>query len=358
LVICGPTATGKTALALRLAKKFHGELVSADSRQVYRGMDIGTGKDLPSKLIPHNSYLITQCQNRSYKLSSYDIEGIPLWLYDVVDPDGEFSVTHYEILAHTVIEDIRKRGKLPIVVGGTGLYIKSLLSPIETSYIPPDKNLRKILKSYSLEDLQGKLQKEDSSLWDEMNTSDRLNPRRLIRKIEIARYKRDKKTKDSKTRLHQACLPARQGFGGQAVRAMKIEENILLIGLTASYPVLYKHIDKRVENRVKHGIINEIKTLLEKGYSWDLPSMNTFGYKEWRDYPRMSNVKYQMSNERELQKNILQKWKWDEHAYARRQMTWFKREKGIVWFDVTKPSFREEVETAVKQWYTTSGYAQ
>jgi tRNA dimethylallyltransferase len=329
LIVCGPTATGKTALALRLAKKFHGELVSADSRQVYRGMDIGTGKDLPVNLKSQISNLKIKFKSNTYIIPYYETKGIRLWMVDVVDPDGEFSVAHYEILAHTVIEDIRKRGKLPIVVGGTGLYIKSLLSPIETSYIPPDKNLRKTLEFYSLEDLQEKLQKEDSSLWDEMNTSDRLNPRRLIRKIEIARYKRDKDIK---------------------IVRYKERQDVLLIGLTAPHKTLYKRIDERVEKRIKQGIINEIKTLLEKGYSWDLPSMNTFGYKEWKNI-------FFLTHNSSLVTHAIERWKYDEHAYARRQMTWFKSEKGIVWFDVTKPSFGEEVEAAVKQWYTTSGYA-
>ncbi|MCJ7826192.1 tRNA (adenosine(37)-N6)-dimethylallyltransferase MiaA, partial [Patescibacteria group bacterium] len=275
LIVCGPTATGKTTLAVQLAKKFNGELVSADSRQIYKEMDIGTGKDIFRRSKIKDKRLKIKIKNQIYELIPYDMDGIPLWLYDVVNPDEEFSVAHYQHIATSVIENIRKRGKLPIVVGGTGLYIKSLLFPIETSHIPPNKQLRKTLERYSLEDLQKRLQKEDSLTWDLMNLSDRQNPRRLIRKIEIALYKKDRKTSDNKTSLHQC-------FGGQAVRAKKIEEDILLIGLTASYPVLYQRIDERVEKRVRQGIVGEVKSLLGKGYSWDLPSMNTFGYKEWK----------------------------------------------------------------------------
>ncbi len=123
LVICGPTATGKTVLAAEIAKQFNGELVSADSRQVYRSMDICTGKDRPD---------------------------VPIWLYDIVDPDEEFSVSQWVVLARGAIADIHKRNKLPIVVGGTGLYIHALLYPFETINIPPDRTLRNKLQALSV----------------------------------------------------------------------------------------------------------------------------------------------------------------------------------------------------------------
>ena len=120
-----------------------------------------------------------------------------------------------------------------------------------------------------------------------------------------------------------------------------------MIGLTAPLKMLYERIDERVGKRVKQGIVDEIKGLVEKGYSWDLPSMNTFGYKEWKNYFNMSRVTCHVS-----QKDVIQRWKYDEHAYARRQMTWFRKQEGIRWFDVAKPLYKEKVETIVRQWYT------
>lgn len=331
LIVCGPTATGKTALALGLAKKFNGELVSADSRQVYRGMDIGTGKDLPRNAKCQILNAKWHFRNKVYNVPKYHIDGVDVWMYDVVRPDEEFSVAHYQSLATYVIEDIRKRSKLPIVVGGTGFYFASLLSPIETSHIPPNKTLRKRLQQMSLVELQERLQKEYPSFWDAMNVSDRQNARRIIRKIEIAEYKRQE---DAKTIRQKDNNTIRQ-------------EDVLMVGLTAPYPVLYKRIDERVEKRVRNGIVGEIAALLKKGYSWDLPSMSGLGYCEWKAYFDMSHVTCHMS-----QKDITQRWKWDEHGYARRQMAWFKKMKGICWIDISLAGWQEKVETTVRKWYT------
>lgn len=290
LIICGPTATGKTVLAATLAKKFNGELISADSRQVYRGMDIGTGKDRPAS--------------------------VRVWLYDVVNPDEEFSVAHFQRLARSAIEDINKRGKLPIVVGGTGLYIKSLIEPMETINIPPNVSLRQALETLTLEQLQKKLQGFSMDAWNSMNQSDRRNPRRLIRKIEVFQH----------------------GYYGDNNYNNYKNYDFLILGLTAPLPILYERIDQRVEDRMKQGIVEEVQRLLDKGYTWDLPAMNTFGYIEWKDVHKNTD-------------EIVQSWKYHEHAYARRQMTWFRKQKGIVWFDTT------QVENVIKQvdvWYNMS----
>lgn len=331
LVICGPTATGKTQLAVELAKIHNGELVSADSRQIYNGMDIATGKDLPVDLKLQNSNLKFNFKNKHFQLIPYNVDGINLWMYDIVDPDEEFSVSHYQTLAGSVIQNIRKRGKLPIIVGGTGLYITSLLSPIKTSHIPQNKQTRSELEQSDLIELQKRLQKDDSLAWDSLNDSDRKNPRRLIRKIEIAEFERLKSSKmlDSKT--------------------VKREElNTFIIGLTAPYPFLYQRIDQRVEQRVADGVLDEIRALLKKGYTWDLPSLNTFGYKEWKEYVLLSHAHCRMS-----QKDVIQRWKYDEHGYARRQMTWFKKMKGIRWTDISDAHWRKKVESLVGSWYTS-----
>lgn len=261
LIVCGPTATGKTALAAMLAKKYNGELVSADSRQVYRDMDICTGKDRPD---------------------------VPIWLYDIADPDEEFSVSKWVKLAHSAIADIRQRNKLPIVVGGTGLYINALIHPFETIDIPPNKSLRKELQKLSVGELQAMIPRGD------MNQSDWNNPRRLIRKIEIAK-------------------------SGIVEKKQSNTFNYLAIGLTAPLPVLDARIDKRLASRVRAGLTEETGRLLVR-YSRNLPSMSAIGI--------------------------------NEHAYARRQMTWFKKQPDIRWFDITDLDYQDSVTTLVGEWYT------
>lgn len=262
LVICGPTATGKTALAAGIAKKFNGELVSADSRQVYRGMDIVTGKDRPD---------------------------VPIWLYDIVNPDEAFSVSRWVHLANGAIADILKRNKLPIVVGGTGLYIHALLHPFATIDIPPDTALRARLQTVSVVQLHNMVTRSH------MNDSDWQNPRRLIRKIEISRSKTGA---SKKTPMFDA----------------------LIIGLTAPLPILYARIDTRFASRIRQGMNKESDILIKK-YGRSFPSMSAIGL--------------------------------NEHAYARRQLTWFKKQKGIHWYDVTDPKMSAEVAELVGAWYTS-----
>ena len=326
LVICGPTATGKTALGVRLAKKFKGEIVSADSRQVYKEMDVGTGKDLPvgAKL------RIANCELRiaDYQIGYYQIKGVKIWLYDVVEPDHHFSVADYVKCANLVIKDIWKRKKLPILVGGTGLYIKAVIDGIETIGIPPDWKLRKKLSGYQVIRLSELLKKLDPEKWKRMNESDKKNPRRLIRAIEIA-LQSPNKIQNSKFKI----------------------QKVLFIGLTAPYKVLYERIDKRVDKRVKQGIIEEIKNLLAKGYTFENSILGeTIGYKEWREC--FKNSKFQIPNSK--LEEIVQRWKYDEHAYSRRQMTWFKKDKRINWFGITKRGFKKEIEKKIKNWLGNS----
>ena len=137
LLICGPTATGKTHLALDLAKKFNGELISADSRQVYKGLDIGTGKDLPVN---------SKFQMENDKLGFYSINGVKVWGYDLVEPKREFSVAQYIKIANDIIKNIWERGKLPILIGGTGFYIQGIVDGIPRAQIPINNKLRNLLK--------------------------------------------------------------------------------------------------------------------------------------------------------------------------------------------------------------------
>ena len=334
LVICGPTATGKTSLGIKLAKKYNGEIVSADSRQVYQGMDVGTGKDLPvnSKFEIRNS---KQVQNSKLKIPNYQIgyyliNGGRVWLYDIVEPDYQFSVADYVRCANLVIKDIGKRGKLPILVGGTGFYIKAVVDGIGTLGVPPDWGLREKLSNLEIELLREKLRRLDPGRLQKMNESDRQNPRRLIRAIEIAKQNQKPKTKNQKHKL-------------------KIKK-VLLIGLKVSNKVLYERIDKRVDERVKQGVIGEIKRLLKMGYSWENSVLGTtMGYREWQEYFEESEVK---SEKLKVKTEIIQKWKYDEHAYARRQMTWFRKDKRIRWVDISKKRWENRVEELVQKWYS------
>lgn len=329
LVICGPTATGKTNIALFLAECFGGELISADSRQVYTGMDTGTGKDVKKfktqtatfKKKDNRFFMNISYKNTIYAVVPYIIHTIPVWMYDVVRPDEEFSVAVYQHLAKKVIASIILRNHLPIIAGGTGLYIRSLISGIDTAAIPPDRTFRRTAETLKLQELQNVLKKEDSTSWNIMNPSDRANPRRLIRKIEIALWNKNNQREN---------------------RNVSEEQDVLTIGLTAPRQYLYRNIDQRVDERVRHGVIREVETLLSKGYSWGMPSFNSMGYKEWKPYfEKHAPVS-----------SIVSVWKNDEHGYARRQLTWFTKQKDVVWFDITKPGYQKNIETLVRSWYT------
>ena len=336
LIICGPTATGKTRLALHFAHLLDGELISADSRQVYRGMDIATGKDLPVNFKfqifrpKDDRPLADNFQNQ--KIPYYTDGKVRIWGLDLVNPDEEFSVAHFRQFAKTVITDIQKRRKLPIIVGGTGLYIKALLEPLTAIPVPRNDALRSILENASVATLQKKLQEIDRYRFERMNNSDRNNPRRLIRAIEVEEYYKANTT--HKTHMTQV---------------QKIN-NTLMIGLTAAKETISDRISKRVEERLKQGMVDEVKKLLDSGFSKDLPSMSATGYKHL-----ISNFKYQINTNKyqyPIKEEIINAWKQEELQYAKRQLTWFKKQKGIIWFDTQRKNWEKTVVDRVKEWYT------
>jgi len=321
LVICGPTSTGKTALALSLAKQFNGEVVSADSRQVYIGMDVGTGKDLPknSKL----QILPAQAGLNSKLGGYYEVDGIKVWGYDLVEPQKDFSVAQYLSIANRIIDFIEKTGKLPILVGGTGLYIKAVIDGIPTAKIPQNKNLRKSLASKSKDELFEILAQLDPIHAGSLNTSDRKNPRRLIRAIEIATWKLEGK--------------------GNKEKPAKKEKSTLFVGLKTAKEELEKRIEKRIDERIKKGVIGEVKKILKNKIGWEDQAMTALGYKQWKDFLEGKKTK----------EEVVQKWKVEERKFAKRQLTWFKRDKRINWFDVTNLGWQEKVEKLVKKWYSS-----
>lgn len=310
LIICGPTSTGKTSLGLSLAKKFNGEILSADSRQVYRGMDIGTGKDLPGGARLKTPWF----KNFGY----YETGAIRVWGYDLADPKRDFSVAQYLKFADKIIADIKKRGKLPIVIGGTGLYIKAVVDGIPTAEIPRNESLRKHMGKKKAEELFEILARLDPIRAGGMNASDRQNPRRLIRAVEVATSNK-KLTVDSR----------------------RLTVDSFFIGLTAPPEILFSRINTRVEKRVNEGVEEEVKKLLKRGVKWNSQAMTSMGYGVWKDYFEGKITKEELIN----------KWVDQEKGYTRRQLVWFKKDKRVIWFNATEKNFQKKVEKTAEKWY-------
>jgi tRNA dimethylallyltransferase len=235
IVINGTTSSGKTSLAVRLAYKYNGEIISSDSRQVYKGMDIGTGKDLAE-------YKIKDKKGKTIN--------IPYHLIDVVSPKTDYNLGKFKKKADKVLKDIIKRGKLPIIAGGTGLWTQALVDNFNLSPIKPDPKLREKLEKLSVSKLFVKLREIDKKFADNLHESDKKNKRRLIRYIEVK--SRKLKVKNQKPKI----------------KSQKYE--YLLLGLAWPKDVLEKRIYKRLIDRIeKEGMIDEVKKLhFKKGVSW------------------------------------------------------------------------------------------
>jgi len=283
LAIVGPTGVGKSQLALRLAQTFDGEIVSADSRQVYRHMDIGTAKPTGQELslVPHH-------------------------LIDIVNPDQGFSLAQYQCLAYKVIDNIQQRNKLALLVGGSGLYVWSVLEGWRVPQVPPDLKLRRSLEKKAAEvgkdELYQELMKVDPIAAQRI---DWRNVRRVIRAVEVHR--------GSETPFSQL----------QSKEAPPYDT--LIIGLTADRAELYRRIDLRVEQMIKQGLIEEVKTLVNMGYDSNLPAMSGIGYKQ---------IGLFLKDELTLAAAI-QQIKFETHRLVRHQYTWFRlKDDRILWFDI------------------------
>lgn len=275
LVIVGSTASGKSDLAVRLAKKWNGEVVSADSRQVYRGLDIGTGK-----------------------ITKREMRGVPHHLIDVANPTKTFTVAQYKKLADKSIRRIWSRGKLPIVCGGTGFYVRAVIDNLIIPEVPPNKKLREYLDKKTASELFAMLKKLDPRRAGEIDFK---NPRRLIRAIEIAK--------------HLGKVPP-------LTIKQRNDCEILEIGIAINDKELRWRIKKRLLARMRHGMVAEAKRLYKQGLS--LKRMNDLGleYRYLAKYLNGEMSKKEMIDE--LEKEIWQ--------YAKRQRTWFKKDRRIKWF--------------------------
>ncbi len=307
VVICGPTASGKTELSLKLAKKYNGEIICADSRTIYQQMDIGTAK--PQRDEKYNM-----------KRDSYQkpilINNIPHYMIDIVKPNKEFTVAEFKQKALKIIKGIHQRNKLPFLVGGTGLYISAIINNLDIPKVPPDKRLRKKLEKdierRGLNYLWKKLLKLDP---DAASFVQEKNPRRIIRALEV-------------------CLKTKKPFSKLRKRGQKLFD-VLEIGIKLPPKKLDQKIDQRVEGMIKTGLIRETKDLTKK-YSPSLPSLNTIGYQEILSYLQNKITLKQATDL--IKKNT--------RRYSRRQMTWFsahggsasggKKNKTIQWIDSLK----------------------
>ena len=308
LIITGLTASGKTSLGVDICKKIGGEIISADSRQVYKSMDIGTGKDIGKAKFK----LVKKINNMN--IGYYKIDEVPIWLLDVVEPNYQFSTADFVNVSLKVINDIQARGKKVVVVGGSGYYIESLLNPADSISIKPNLWLRKILNKLGIKNIIKIYKLLDNSSYENLNKSEQYNKHRLIRKIEI-KLSQKKPTKINKT-----------------------DFETMTVYLDADKKLISQRIEKRVKKRLDQGLLTEIEYLKNK-YGWESPGLNCLAYKEFKPY---------FENNQNI-KNCIENWIKDEIKYAKRQKTWFKN-KDCLKFDVEKDSLEMIIEKVIK-WY-------
>jgi tRNA dimethylallyltransferase len=274
IVILGQTATGKSDLAVKIAKKINGEIISADSRQVYKNLDIGTGK-----------------------IKKTEMKGVPHHLLDVANPKKKFTVAEYKKLAEEKTREIISRGKVPIICGGTGFYIDAITKGIVFPEVPPNLKLRKVLEKKSAPELLKILIKLDKTRAKNIDTKNKV---RLIRAIEIAKA--------------LGKVPK--------IKEVKPLYKFMKIGLYLPTDKLEKKVEKRVTKMFKDGLLNEIKKLKKSGVSDK--RLKEFGFEYFKP-----------TKEKVILETI---------RYAKRQMTWFKRDKQIKWFDASKKVDRDIIK--------------
>lgn len=309
VVIIGPTSSGKTSAALKLCQKFDGEIISADSRQIYKYLDIGTGK-VPVYLA--NSPVDQFTINRSRDF--WEIAGIEVWMYGVVKPGEYFSADSFRKQAQEKIAEIWSRHKVPFVVGGTGFYVEALLGQALTAQVPPDFRLRKNLETLTTLELSEKLKKLDPKRYDAV---DKNNRRRLIRAVEIV------------LSSNPPVYHLKPVFVAKP----------LLLRFVASHDFLYPRADAWVETVFKKGLIEETKELVEMGYK-STPQLQGLIYK---------TVLQHLDDKLTLEE-AKQRIKFDLHSYIRRQETYFRKMSGTVQVDITEQAFDEKLRTRVESY--------
>jgi len=298
LVLVGPTAAGKTSLSLHLAEAFDGEIVSADSRSFYRGMDIGTAKP-----------------------TSAERARVPHHLVDIADPDETVGLAEFQDLAHAAINNIRARCKLPLLVGGTGQYVQAIVEGWRIPRVAPHPDLREELEAQAEEEspyaLHDWLKRLDPQAAEDIHPH---NVRRVVRALEV-------------------CLVT-----GRPISKQQGKEPppypVFQIGLTMDRDLLYERADKRLELMIDAGLVEEVRRLLEQGYDWSLPAMSAVGYAEFKPY---------FESEAALDE-VVAEIQSDLRRFIRHQYNWFDLDDpDIHWFDVTETT-HEEIKSIVRQW--------
>jgi tRNA dimethylallyltransferase len=297
VAIVGPTGIGKSRLAVHLAGLFSGEIVSADSRQVYRYLDIGTAKPTREEL-----------------------SAVPHHLIDIVDPDEEFSLAVYLKLANRAIADILRRGRLPFLVGGTGLYVRAILEGWQVPEVSPDPefryNIEKRADERSIDDIYQELVTADP---DAAAKIDRRNVRRVIRALEV-----HARTGKAFSQLGRKRTPAFQPF---------------IIGLTTDRAELYRIVDHRVDAMIARGFVREVEKIKEMGYDLNLPSLSGIGYRQIG----------QLLNGEMTREAAINKIKTETHRFIRHQYAWFRRDDiEVNWFDAVHQR-EAEIAKALRQ---------
>lgn len=299
VVIVGPTASGKTALSIELAKKLNGEIISSDSMQIYKDMDIGTAK-----------------------VTKEEAQGIKHYLVDFVSPDQRYTVSDFKNDAEIAIKEILSKGKVPIVVGGTGLYVNSLIYGIEYQDMKIDEEYRNLLMEKANDPI------ELEKMWNEANAIDpeamtkisKNDKKRIIRVLEI--YKATGKTK-----TEQEILSRQKGT----------EYDFKVFGISMDREKLYERINLRVDLMIEAGLEDEVKNLLNK-YSHFPTAMQGLGYKEVKEYFDGFITRDEM----------IEKIKQESRRYAKRQLTWFRRNEEIIWLD-KEDGMKNNLDTIIKE---------
>jgi tRNA dimethylallyltransferase len=297
IAIVGPTASGKTALSIELAKKFNGEIVSADSRQIYEGMDIGTAKPKIFKPKNFKNWLLTPYVNE---------DKIPHYLMDIKKPSSDYSLSQYKKDAIKAIKHILEKNKLPILIGGTGLYVKAVLDNLKIPKAKPNPLLRKKLENDLKEKGLNYLVKELIDIDPESAyIVDLKNPRRVIRALEIV-------------------ITTQKPLSSQRKIGPKLF-NALILGINPGKEILKEKIIKRTYQMFEQGLISEVQNLISK-YGKNVKAFDAIGYREIIEYLKNKISKQEAIDQ--IIKNTIN--------YAKRQMTWFKKEKDIIWIKNNK----------------------
>ena len=284
IVLTGPTAVGKTSLSISLAKAVNGEIISADSMQVYKGMDIG-----------------------SAKIRKEEMQGVTHYLVDILEPEEEFHIVKFQELAKAALEEIYAKGKIPILVGGTGFYIQAVTRDIDFTQAEQETSYREELEQFAKEKgaeyLHEKLREVDSKSAENIHAN---NVKRVIRALEF---------------YHQNGTPISEHNEEQKQQTSPY--NLAYFVLTAPREILYERIDRRVDQMMEEGLLEEVKSLRERGCHRGMVSMQGLGYKEILAY---------LDGEYPLEEavRILKR---DTRQFAKRQLTWFRREQDVIWVD-------------------------